>query len=172
MRRVSRLGDSRKKVLAIAPVGPWVKTIQKLGSLPTDLKTSFAYSQEKALKKLVRIVKRRITNSEDLAPKLDPSKAEDSRPLIDTTAYLTSIKTWRQNYVVYAGVKRGLLEPKSKIEIARLAWMLEAGTRRMQARPVWVPALEEMGGEVGIVKMFRDDFSKALKRKWGEILSK
>lgn len=161
-----KYGDRRRKDLRYSPIGPWSTVIRNIGELPRDIKTVYALSQLKILTRLVNIVKKHIFSDDlELIPKEKPNN--DPRPLIDTQSYVSAIRVWRDNYRGYAGVKRGVYEAKSGIEISRLGWMLEKGTDKMPARPHWEPSITEMGGESGIIRLFRDDIYSKLKSKHG-----
>ena len=138
--------------LQFTPFGDWNRANIATKLLPTTIRRSALYGQEKAVRKLAKIVKAHIA-SQDLPSLSGPKKKirEDSRHLIDTATYLESIGVWQQGYTYFVGVKSGLIEP-SGIEIAKLAYILEVGTRdkRIPARPVWGPSIEEMGGMKGI----------------------
>jgi len=137
-------GSGQDKVLQIKPYGDWTKVLRNIEDLPKDVLTGYIRAQETALNRLVKIVKGHIY-SQDL-PGFSKKKKRVGRHLIDTSSYVTSIKTWRENFTYYAGVKSGVNEPKSKIQITKLAHMLEFGTKKMQAMPVWGPSWKEFGG--------------------------
>jgi hypothetical protein len=136
--------------------------------LDKDLHAAFMMGQEIALKRVAKAVKQHIER-QDL-PSLSGSpkasrKGGDSRHLIDTGAYLSSIKTWRSNYTYYVGVKSGLIEPKSRKEITKVAYWLEHGTKKIKARPVWGPTFKELGGTAALVEIVQQTIERFIKRR-------
>jgi hypothetical protein len=155
------------KVLQFNKFGPWSKALMATKHLDKDLHNAFLRGQEKALKKVARAVKEHIERQDLPVLTLNPKKRSnnDPRTLIDTRSYIDSIKTWRENYTYYVGVKSGLIEPKSKAEITKVAYWLEKGTRKMVARPVWGPTFRELGGTKYLEKVVNETIEQYLKRR-------
>lgn len=74
--------------------------------------------------------------------------------LIDTELYMNSITLLRQGEFVSVGIKKGMAYRKKGnfTTVDRVANMLEYGTTKMVARPLWQPSIEELGGPKGIRK--------------------
>ena len=152
--------------LEFTAFGKWDKAVHNLSILPKTIQRSLLDIQEKTAKKYARIVKDHIY-AQDLEslggnPKRKPEYAGDSRTLIDTATYVESITSWRKDNVYYAGVKPGITNPEG-VSIARIAYWLETGTRKMIARPVWGPSLIEMGGKKGMEKAVKDRLTQKFR---------
>ena len=152
--------------LEFTAFGKWDKAVYNMNTLPKTIQRSLLDIQEKTAKKYAAIVKRHIY-AQDLeslsgTPKKNPSQAGDARTLIDTSTYVQSITTWRKDNIYYAGVKPGIIN-MAGIEIARIAYWLETGTRKMEARPVWGPSLVEIGGKGAMEKAIKDRLKQKFK---------
>lgn len=142
--------------ISFTPFGDWDRARIMVKAMPATIRRSMMYGQEKAVRKLAKIVKAHIS-SQDLSvfsqyPKKKISEHGSNRLLIDSATYWESINVWQSQYTFYVGVKAGLIEPNGN-EIAKVASWLETGTRNIPARPVWGPSIEEMGGMQGINKI-------------------
>ena len=150
--------------LEFTAFGDWDKANFNIKELPKTIQRSILDIQEKTTKNLARTVKNHILNQdlESLArQKKKPQYSHDVRTLIDTATYVESISTWRKDNIYYAGVKPGIVDMVG-VEVARIAFWLETGTKRMPARPVWGPSLEEIGG----IKGMKTALYNRLKQKY------
>lgn len=139
-------------LLQFRPIGDWNKAQVRLAMLPVAIRRSILYGEEKALRKLAKVVKNHIIN-QDLPsfakhPKREPNGTD--LVLIDSYTYYESITVWQKDWGMHVGVKSNIIEPKSGVQVALLAYWLETGTRNMPARPHWEPSIQEMGGISGI----------------------
>lgn len=142
--------------IRISVIGNWQGEMRKMRMLAPDIYSSALWGQEKAARKLVKIVKGHLINQDlkdwtQLSEKTLKRKT-DWRILIDSETYLNNIKAFRKGYVYYAGVKRGVTQPNG-IETARVAAIHEfrsLATKGAPRRPLWAPSIEEMGGAKGI----------------------
>ena len=157
----------------IRTIGPWRRELRKMRNLAPDIHASAMWGQEKAARRLVKIVKGHLIN-QDLKewPPLAPStvrRKDDWRILIDSETYLNNIKHFRKGYTYYAGVKRGVTQPNG-IETARVAAIHEfksMATAGGPRRPLWVPSIEEMGGKKGLRNIVKAVIlAKLIKRGW------
>jgi hypothetical protein len=141
------------KFLKIKLVGKWGLAKNAIATLPESIQRSYRAGQEKYAKKLVKTVKDHIKNQDlnwqPLAESTKKRKGHDTI-LIDTKAYIESVQIYTQNKSVQVGVKRGLVNPKSGIEISRYASLNEYGSDKKPARPVWEPSIKELGGQKAI----------------------
>lgn len=141
--------------LKFTPFGDWPKAAFLIADLPRTIRRSILYGQEKAVRKLAKIVKNHIISQDLPSLTQNPKKRirnGEERVLIDTATYLSSIGVWQKDYTFYVGVKPGLIEPNGT-EISKVAYLLETGTKNIPPRPVWGPSIEEMGGIQGINKI-------------------
>lgn len=154
--------------------GNWIGARNGLASLPLILHSSSMWGQRKAAEKLVKIVKGHINNQDlNWAPLSSSTNSGDPRILVDTQAYLNSIKAWRQNYVYNVGVPLSAYNHRG-ISISEIATRHEYGFGVPQ-RPLWIPSVQELGGPKGVAKIVsRAIFNKILKLrsqgfkvKWG-----
>ena len=147
------LQGGRKSPITFDMIGDWDSVQNNLNLLPHELKVSGMQGQRKVAETFAKNVKKNIeTERFNLVPK--KYNSSDGRALINDENYIRNIKAWRANYIYYAGVKAGIQEPKSKIEIAHLAAIHEHGNpgRNLPARPVWGPTYNELGGRRGAKK--------------------
>lgn len=142
--------------LEVKPFGPWKKVMQELKHLDRDILESATQSQRTIAERLKKIVIGHLKNQdipgwEPLSPYTRPNDA-DRKALIDTRTYIESIKTWRENFVYSVGVKRGIINPKNGIEVARIAYIHEywSGVPGKPYRPLWSYSIKEMGGLKGM----------------------
>ena len=144
--------------MGIEMTGNWSGLIADITLLPDMLKTSAIWGQSKYAEKLVRVVKGHIMDQDlNWVPSKKASLGTNDLTLYDTGTYYRSIKTWQQNYTRYIGVKKGIIEPKSKVEV----WEVAAYHEYMSYnggpfRGLWRPSFEELGGMEGIRKIVFD----------------
>lgn len=144
---------SHYRNVQIRAFGDWNRAQEFIQNLSPALRASALWGQEKAVKKLVKIVKDHIQQGtvppgvtwQPLSEKTTKRKGHD-KFYLDTKDYFRTIGTWRENYTFYAGVKRGF-NNRNGIEISKLALILEKGVEgRIPPRPLWGPSLEQLGG--------------------------
>ena len=149
-------------------VGNWAEVKAGLNELPDHIRKSGLRGQRTAAEALAKMVKNHIKNDDlGLAPKIRSN--HDDRPLIDTQAYVSSIKAFSSGGIYYVGVKPFIYEPKSKIPIYILALILEVGTNNIQPRPAWTLTIEEYDNKGGAVKYMSDAVMKHLDRIYSQI---
>ena len=150
-------------------VGNWKEIRSSLEVFPDHIKKSGIRGQRTAAEAFAKLVKNHILRDDlGLAPKVrDNSK--DSRPLIDTQAYVTSISAFSEGGIYYVGVKPYLYEPRTKIPIHILAIILELGTDKIVPRPAWNLSYEEFERKGGAVKYISDAVMKHLDRIYSPI---
>ena len=153
--------------IRISMVGDWRGEMRKMRRLAPDIYVSAMWGQEKAAKKLVKIVKDHLMNQDlkwtPLSARTIKRKKGNTRMLLDSETYYNNIKAFRKGYIYYAGVKRGVTQPNG-IETARVAAIHEfrsLATKGSPRRPLWTPSIAEMGGAKGI----RNIVAKAIARK-------
>lgn len=153
--------------IRISTIGDWRREMRKMRMLAPDIHRAALRGQERAAKKLVKIVKDHLTNQDLQWTSLSKStlrkKGGDTRMLLSSETYFNNIKAFRKGYVYYAGVKRGVTEPNG-IETARVAAIHEFRSLAVKGsprRPLWTPSIAEMGGAKGI----RNIVVKAIARK-------
>lgn len=142
-------------MLKFTPFGDWDKAKILTKALPTTIRRSVLWGQEKAVRKLAKIVKQHILSQDLPALSQNPKKKirqGEERVLIESGTYVDSISVWQQDFTYFVGVKPGLIEPNGN-EISKVAFWLETGTKNIPPRPVWGPSIEEMGGIKGINKI-------------------
>lgn len=160
-------------LILIKTIGPWKRELRKMRLLAPDIWASALWGQQKAAKRLVKIVKNHIIKQDlkDWAPNAPSTKRrkDDWRVLVDSETYLNNIKAFRKKFVYYAGVKRGVTEPNGN-ETARIAAIHEfksMATKGGPRRPLWQPSIQEMGGKKGIRNIVRAAIiAKLIKRGW------
>lgn len=148
-------------------IGNWAGVKASLEDLPENIKKSAYRGQRTAGEAFAKLVKGHILNNDlGLAPKVRDN--HDSRPLIDTRAYVSSISSFSSGGIYYVGVKPSLYEPVSKIPIHVLAIILEVGVYGViPPRPAWELSYEEYmknGGPLmyvhrAIFKYFKDELN-------------
>lgn len=123
--------------------GDWTKVRRGLAKLPRDVKEAAIEGQRQVAERLVKVVKGHI-NKQDLgwAPRSENSIAGDPRILVNTEAYLNSIKAFRKGGMYFAGVPRSAKDSEGR-SIAEYAVYHEEGTRNMPARKLWEPSIKE-----------------------------
>jgi len=130
--------------------GNWTKVTASLAALPTVLQSAAIWGQRKAAEKLVKIVKGHINNQDLNWPQPNnKSNSGDPRILVDSEAYLNSIKAWKKGDTYYAGIPSTARNAKG-IRIADYAILHEFGYDDMPERALWRPSVEELGGGQGI----------------------
>lgn len=156
-----------KRVIQFRKYGDWTKAMQLTKTLDKDLYEAFLRGQEQALKKVAKAVKEHILKQDLPSLYLNPKKRPngDPRTLIDTRTYVESIKTWRQANEYYVGVKSGIINPRNRKEVAKIAFWLEYGTRRITKRPVWGPTFRELGGTKFLHNITQESINRFLKRR-------
>lgn len=131
-----------------------------------DVDVAVRSGQVQAAKRLVKIVKGHITKQDlpwvQLSAETKAMKGH-SDILLDTKLYFESINYWWENKILKVGVKRGL-HYDSGVEISNVAALLEFGTRKMPARPLWGPSIQEIGGKEGIQNIVADAIVRKLQR--------
>lgn len=134
-------------------VGDWRGAQRALDQLPRQVKTAALWGQEKAARKLVRIVKAHI-DTQDLGwePRAANTNSNDPRTLVDTEAYYNSIKVWRSSGTYFAGVKRSEYDSKGR-RISDYAIYHEFGGPNLPRRPLWGPSMVDLGGGRGVRKI-------------------
>ena len=149
-------------------VGNWAEIKSSLNQFPDHIKKSGLRGQRTAAEALAKMVKNHILNDDlGLAPKF--AENHDSRPLIDTEAYVTSIKAFSVGGIYYVGVQPYIYEPVSKIPIHILALILEVGTKNIKPRPAWTLSLEEYDNKGGAVKYISNAVMKHLDNIYSPI---
>jgi hypothetical protein len=156
--------------ISIKPFGQWAQARRASSNLSSSIKRSIRAAEEKVAKRLIKIVKGHILNQDlpwkALAIETQERKGHD-RVYIDSFTYLTSLKYWQKDYTVHIGIPRGIIEPRSKVELYKVAVWMEYGTkggRRMPARPLWGPSVAELGGSDGMNEIVRETISARLAK--------
>lgn len=168
------MGIKGKNVIQFDFFGDWRKAGTMTAGLAPTVKRAIRTGQEAGAKKLIKIVKDHLLNQDlNWAPISARAKKNDPRILIDSQAYLTSIKYWQEGYNVMIGVPRGLTEP-SGMEIAKVANIHEKGLskRGIPARPLWGPSIQEMNGKSGMdAIVLRTIENRLMKLGWSVLYS-
>lgn len=149
---------ARVKVFVAKKIGDWNGAINYLAQMSYRVKTVTKREQLQVVKDLKRIVIGHIINQDlNWQPLSEHTKSRKNQEnkdkiLIDTELYLNSITITRDNDSVSVGIAKGKAYRKKGnfTSVDRVANMLEYGTTRMPARPLWNPSLDEMGGAKGI----------------------
>lgn len=150
-------------------VGNWKEIRESLNDFPDHIKKSGIRGQRTAAEAFAKLVKNHILRDDlGLAPKVS-DRSKDSRPLIDTQAYVSSIGAFSERGVYYVGVKKYLYEPRTKIPIHILAVILELGNSRITPRPAWTLSYEEFERKGGATKYISDAVMKQLDRIYSPI---
>lgn len=168
------MGRRHKRLtnFTVKKVGKWNEAIRFCSSMGYEVHKKTLTAQWEISKRLRRIVighllAQDLPGWDDLSPRTLRNKKENKEyKLIDTELYLNNIKVWKQSGTAYVGIKKGLLYKRkgNTIEVERVAIWNEFGNRRVPARPLWNPSIEELGGPDGI----RDYIASAIFRrlKW------
>lgn len=156
--------------VTIKKVGDWKGATKFLSSMGYEVKAKTLQAQYEICKKLKGIVVKHILdqdlNWEPLAPTTIKNKNKNKNQiLIDTEVYINNIKVWKEAGVAKAGVKKGVMYRRANGAIAldRVAALLETGTTKMPARPLWEPSINELGGKEGIRQFVVDAIYRRLK---------
>lgn len=160
--------------IQVKAFGDWNRAKSFIRNLSPSIRASVLWGQEKAAKELVKIVKAHIRNQTvpagtSWAPLADStiSRKGSSDWYLENMEYYDSIGTWREAYTFYAGIRRGE-KNRNGIEIAKLANILEMGTDKIPARPLWGPSLDEMGGFDGMRAIVLAVLEKKLRIEAGD----
>lgn len=140
-----------------------------------DIRKAYLRSQSSIADKLLRIVRRHLVNQDLSWEPLSLGTIDKKRHdliLIDTETYLNSIDRFQSGYNIFVGVKKGIMEPKTGMEVSRIAALHEFGTELIPARPLWEPSINELGGKSGIKEQFLNDLASRLTKRGFSILYK
>lgn len=166
--------------LEIEPLGDWKKSLKRVMNLDRKIKTASYKAQLKVGTTIVKKVKGHLRNQDlswaDLSDdwyREKLSRSLNTNTLMAYGSYYNAIEVWqnRQAAAVFIGVKKGKFTrnrygKKSPIEIATIAVLHEFSSgKRFPRRPLWNPTIEELGGPLGIKKMFLNSFSWWLRQQ-------
>lgn len=139
-------------------VGNWKGALEFMSQMGYRVKTVTKKEQYAVCKELKeRIISHLINQDLNWEP-LRPATLKRKNPenadliLIDSELYMKSIALIRDGDFAGVGIKKGAAYRRKGnfTTVDRVANMLEYGTMKMVARPLWNPTLEEMGGAKGI----------------------
>lgn len=161
---------------AVKPFGNWAAARNRTSTLPQTIKRSIRAAEEKAAKKLIKIVKNHILNQDlgwvPLKPSTVSRKGHDN-VYIFSKVYFDSLKFWQKGYTVNIGVPRGVYYPSNLggEEVWKVAMWMEYGIpkRNLPPRPLWGPSIQEMGGKDGLQDIVKDALQRKLKREGWDI---
>lgn len=164
-RQSRRLND-----LTAKPIGDWNGAIKFFSRMGIEIKKKAVEAQWQSVKKLKQIVIGHLLAQDLNWGKLAPSTVKNKREnkgyvLIDTETYLNAIKVWKVGNTSFIGVKKGTMYKRKtgNVNLERVAIWLEYGTRKMPARPLWGPSIDEMGGKKGMRDFVADAIYRRLK---------
>lgn len=137
--------------MKLSLTGDWDATLKAIEGLEVHTKWAIRNGGKRVSKDFVDAVKAHIDN-QDLGwqERSDRTLSSDPRILVDDELYYNSITFFEEGRNFYAGVKRGIVEPKSQTEVALIAMWHEMGLKNLPQRPLWNPTIQEFGGSTGI----------------------
>lgn len=153
-------------------MGNWDGVLDYLKTLPRDVLIAAQQAQARVAKRFAKEVKETILRGDVDGPKKKYRGYKDSRLLINTSTYVSSIRATKEGKTWYVGIEPGYMDKKGKIELRFLAEIHEFGNpaRHIPARPVWFPTYRRLGGIHASRKPIWESMKKAVnKRKPKEI---
>lgn len=155
-------------------VGEWDLAKHLIGELPLSLKKSLAKANAQVAEEIhARVLGHLYSQDLNWAPlsfsytlrKLRELGRDDT--LLATHKYAESITISKNRESFMVGVPESATHSFSgkRKKIWKTALMLETGTAKMPARPLWIPVYKELGAEVGIRKRIAKIVVKELRQK-------
>jgi len=149
--------------------GQWDETIRTLNKLSPTVKECSLIAQTKICNEICKKVKGHLKNQdlnwEPLTDKYMKRKEEEGLSgdiLMAWGNYYNNIQVWTvgNQHFVYVGVKRGIYTKdvrgkRSRIDVATIAMVHEFSSGiKLPRRPLWNPTIAEMGGALGLKKLY------------------
>lgn len=152
------MAPKRLSPFLVKKIGNWDGAMDFFKQMGMRVKTVTLQSQKEICKELRdRVIKHIVAQDlewpslSEITKKIKNQTNKDLI-LIDTELYMKSIKMWQVGNTWIVGVKKGIVYRRkgSFMSVDRVAILLEFGTTRMPARPLWQPTMNELGGAKGI----------------------
>lgn len=150
-------------------LGQWDQTIRTIQKLSPSIKMASMIAQIKICKQICKKVKDHLRKqdlnweplSEEYAKRKDDAGL-DGGILMRYGNYYNNIEVWQkgQQHFAFVGVRKGIYTRdlrgrRSRIDVATIAAIHEFSTgRKIPRRPLWNPTIAEMGGSLGLKKLY------------------
>lgn len=126
-------------------LGNWKGAVVAYNRMRPEIRKAIVNGQTRYARRLVKVVKGHIIK-QDLPWEPASENKRGNMLMIDTSDYYTSIKYWQKNYELYVGVPKHFIHGKTGKPLWKVASWQEHGTKKIPARPLWGPSIEEVGG--------------------------
>lgn len=172
IRPISARSNKKINRILMKKVGDWDGTIDFLNDFDKNVRKAYTQSRNEIYKKLIKKVTGHILKQdlpwEPLSPHTTGRK-HHNRIYEDTLTLLANIGVFGTGNNKYVGIRRGVTYRRKgqKVTAEQVARWMEFGTKRMVARPLWGPSVQEMGGAYGIRNKIAKDIYNELNKKPG-----
>lgn len=147
----------RTALIQIQRIGNWNEVVRFFGELAPNIGVTAVLAQKQIARKLKKIVVGHLVAQdlgwEPLSESTLKLKTKNADLiLIETEKYLNSIKITDNGKRIMVGVPTNIFYQRTGqvVQVSRVAAWQEYGTKKIPARPLWGPSIEELGGVKGI----------------------